>query len=94
MMEKENMLQKRVERKPNIIVRKEKNCYLLVSRQSSVVLAINEIGLEAWNLLTGVSVMSVVKKLAEKYKVELEECGEEIIKFLEKLVENNLITLY
>jgi hypothetical protein len=92
-MGKEDMLQKRVERKPNIIVRKEKNCYLLVSRQSGTVLAINNIGLDAWNLLTGVPVMTVIKKLAEKYTVEFEECKEEIVKFLEKLVENNLIIL-
>lgn len=92
MVKKEDILQKRVEQKPNIIVRKEKNCYLLVSRQSGVVLAINEIGLDAWSLLTGASVSDVIKKLADKYEVSFEECKEEIIKFLEKLVENNLIT--
>lgn len=91
MLDSVDMFAKRVKQKPNIIVRKEENCYLLLNRKTRGVLVINDIGFDTWNLLTGVKVKSVVRKLADKYTVEIGICQEEVLRFIEKLDENGFV---
>ena len=91
MLDSEDLLAKKVKQKPNIIVRKEENCYLLVNRKTRGVMVVDHIGFDAWNLLTGVTVKCVVKKLADKYTVETSTCQEEVLKFIQKLDENGFV---
>ena len=91
MMDSADMLSKKVKQKPNIVIRKEENCYLLVNRKTSSVMVIDSIGFDAWNLLTGITVKGVVKKLADKYTVETSICQGEVLKFVQKLCDNGFV---
>ena len=94
MLGSEDLLAKKVKQKPNIIVREEENCYLLVNRKTRGVMVVDNVGLDAWNLLIGITVKDVVKKLADKYTVETSTCQVEVLRFIQKLGENGFVDLY
>ena len=94
MQDSADMLVKKVTQKPNVIVRKEENCYLLVNRKTRSVMVIDNVGFDVWNLLTGITVEEVVKKLADKYTVETSICQEEVLRFIQKLDANGFIGFF
>jgi hypothetical protein len=88
-----DILPKRVNRKPNIVVRKEENGYLLVNRETNNVLAINGTGYEVWLLLTGVHVKEVIETISKKYDIRIDECQEQVFKLVDMLLKNGFVTL-
>lgn len=87
-------LSQTVQAKPHIIIRKEKNCYLLVNRENGAVLAVNDLGIEMWKYLTKrTTIERVVRKLAEKYKVGFESSKMETLKFIEELLKNDFLKM-
>ncbi len=57
-------------------------------------MVIGNVGFDAWNLLTGITVEEVVKKLADKYKVETSVCQEEVLRFVQKLDADGFIDFF
>jgi hypothetical protein len=78
-----------VKPKPNIIVRKEKNCYLLVNRENGAILAVNDVGIDIWNQILGrITVKELIERLMKKYNIEFELSKQETLKFIKELLKN------
>jgi len=78
-----------VKPKPNIIVRKEKNCYLMVNRENGAILAVNDVGIDIWNQISGrITVKELIERVMEKYNIEFELSKEETLKFIKELLKN------
>jgi hypothetical protein len=90
-MSKEKLAVKKFQRAPNVIVREEENCYLLVNRTNGKVLVVNKMGLETWHLLESLTVEDATKELARRYGIEHASCKTQIMKFVEKLSKNGFI---
>lgn len=75
--------------KQHIIVRKEKNCYLLVNRENGAILAVNEVGIDIWYQLSNkMTVKELIQKMMEKYNVNFELSKRETIRFIKNLLDN------
>lgn len=57
--------------------------------------ALNEVGSSIWDKIeSNILVLDIVEKLLEEYDVSKEECIEEVLNYLNKLEEENLIEIY
>lgn len=57
--------------------------------------ALNEVGSSIWDKIeSNILVSDIVEKLLEEYDVSKEECIEEVLNYLNKLEEENLIEIY
>jgi len=84
-----------VQAKPHIISRKEKNCYLLVNRKNGAVLAVNDLGIEIWNMMKEkVMIKNVIEELAKKYDVAFEESKGEVMRFVRELSVNEFLEMH
>lgn len=92
-MDAETLLTKKLRRVPNVIVRKEENCYLLVNRNVGKVLVINDVGFRIWHLLPKLTIKTIIDKIAEEYEVDVTLGEKEVLKFAKKILENNFATL-
>lgn len=88
-----DLLDAQVKQKPNVIVRKEENCYLLVNRKNGKLLVIDDIGFKTWTLLQKAPVKAVVKKLAREYAVDAATCEEEVTKLTKRLLAYGFVEL-
>jgi len=88
-----NLLFRKLHPEPNVVVRREENCYLLVNRKNGKVLAINSVGLEIWRLLSEFTIKDIINTIAEKYEVDRTSCKEEVLKFVKKILENDFAFL-
>lgn len=74
--------------KPHIIVRKEKNCYLLVNRENGAILAVNDVGIAIWHQLSNkMTVKELIQKMMEKYNVNFELSKRETVRFIKSLLD-------
>lgn len=93
-MKKEVKLSQVVQSKPHIIIRKEKNCYLLIDREKRAVLVVNDLGMDIWNQISRkTAVKDLIGKVMKKHNVQFEPAKREAIKFLTELLNNEFLCL-
>jgi len=92
-MDAGTLLTKKLRHVPNVIVRKEQNCYLLVNRNNGKVLVINDVGFKIWHLLPELTIKAIIDRIVEEYQVDEILCEQEVLKFAKKMLQNNCATL-
>jgi hypothetical protein len=84
-----SLLSKRLKPLPNIITRREENCFLLVSRKTRKVLVVNELGIRIWDMLQKQSVTTTISSISKEYRTDQSVAEKEVLKFVKKLLESN-----
>ena len=79
---------------PDVISRVVSNETILVNPPMGEVKVLNEVGTRIWSLVDGrISIREIANLICLEYQIGLEDAQDDIIEFIEQLVERNAITL-
>jgi hypothetical protein len=90
------MLQKYVDRRDGGYIWREVGGEIIIlTRDGEWIHTLNEVGSEIWKLADGkMTVNELISKICEEFEINRETAEQDTIKFIQKLLKKDLITLH
>jgi hypothetical protein len=87
-------LQSNIQRNPGMVTSNLDGEIVMMSVENGEYYGLDEIGTRIWQLMEHpIVIENLISCLTEEFEVELEECEEDTLEFLEDLYSRNLINL-
>jgi hypothetical protein len=85
-------LESRVDQNPEVVSTEVNDCAMLMSIESGRYFAFNPVGSRIWKLLAKPArLKDVCDALVAEFEVSPSKCRDEVVRFVEKLVERELV---